>query len=191
MDYQNNKAKAVMNIKEELIQKAYELGFQYEKKYRGCAQCTIAAVFDALGIKNDEVFKAASGFSAGGGMMCDGICGGYSGGIMVMSLIFGRRRDFFDGDKDDKYCSFAMAQLLHDKFISKYNTVICENIHKDIFGKIFNLLDTEGKEDFEKCGAHSTKCNGVVAEASSWIAEILLNEIDKRNLGYDYLKREH
>ena len=26
-----------------LVEKAYELGFEYEKIYRGCSQCTLAA----------------------------------------------------------------------------------------------------------------------------------------------------
>jgi len=30
--------------KEELIKKAYDLGFKYEKNYRGCSQCAIAAI---------------------------------------------------------------------------------------------------------------------------------------------------
>ena len=74
--------------KESLIKKAYDLGFDYEKKYRGCSQCTIASVQDTLGIRNDYVFKAASGFPAGCGLLGDGICGGYTSGIMSMSLFF-------------------------------------------------------------------------------------------------------
>ena len=51
-----------------LTDKAYELGFAYEKEYRGCVQCTIAAVQDTLGVRNDFIFKSASGLSAGGGL---------------------------------------------------------------------------------------------------------------------------
>ena len=64
---------------ERLIKAAFNRGFEYEKNYRGCAQCTVAAIQDTLGIRNDFVFKAAGGFAAGGGMLCDGICGGYTG----------------------------------------------------------------------------------------------------------------
>ena len=44
--------------KASLVKKAYSLGFAYEKKYRGCSQCTLAAIQDTLGIRNDFVFKA-------------------------------------------------------------------------------------------------------------------------------------
>jgi hypothetical protein len=44
----------------ELGEKAYKLGKEYEKTYRGCSQCVIAALQDAPDIRNDEVFKAAT-----------------------------------------------------------------------------------------------------------------------------------
>jgi len=46
--------------REEILKKAYEMGFQYERDYRGCAQCAIAGMCDAMGIKNDVVYKAGS-----------------------------------------------------------------------------------------------------------------------------------
>ena len=48
---------------EELLNRAFNRGFEHEKTYRGCAQCTVDAVQDTLGIQNDSVFKAASGFA--------------------------------------------------------------------------------------------------------------------------------
>ena len=34
--------------KEEIINKAEELGIEYEAKYKGCGQCTFLAIVDAL-----------------------------------------------------------------------------------------------------------------------------------------------
>ena len=42
--------------KKELLEKAYQLGFEYEKTYRGCSQCAIAAIQDTLDIRDDSVF---------------------------------------------------------------------------------------------------------------------------------------
>ncbi len=171
-----------------LIDKARKLGFDYERDYRGCAQCTIAAVQDTLGVKNDAVFKAASGLAAGGGMLCVGFCGGYSGGVMMMSSLFGRRREMFDGDRDDRYASFHMANALHDRFVKKYGSVICREVHDEIFGRRFDLWDPEGKKAFDEAGAHTDKCTGVVADACAWVCEIILDEIEKRNIGLGDLK---
>ncbi len=71
--------------REKLLQKAYDLGFQYERDYRGCAQCAIAGIYDAIGIKNDMVYKAGSGLAGGGGECTTGNCGGFSGASMVMA----------------------------------------------------------------------------------------------------------
>lgn len=40
----------------------------------------------------------------------------------------------------------AMAAALHDKYIEKYGTVICAEIHKKIFGRSFYLRDDEQKK---------------------------------------------
>jgi hypothetical protein len=47
--------------KAEMLDKAYKLGKEYEKTYRGCGQCVIAALQDALEIRNDDIFKSATG----------------------------------------------------------------------------------------------------------------------------------
>ena len=118
--------------KESYIKKAYDLGFKYEKDYHGCAQSTIAAVQDSLGIRNDFVFKVTSGLAGGCGGIGDGMCGGYSGGSIVMCTFFGRRRDKFDNDNEDKECCNQMVRLLHDKFIEQYGSIICREIQAEM-----------------------------------------------------------
>ena len=76
-----------MENREELLKKAYELGFKYEKTYRGCSQCVVAAIQDTLGIPDDAIFKAATGFAGGCGLTGIGICGGFAGGVMVLSQL--------------------------------------------------------------------------------------------------------
>jgi hypothetical protein len=42
---------------------AFELGYEYEKKYHGCGQCVLAALGDVLGIQELSVFNAATTLS--------------------------------------------------------------------------------------------------------------------------------
>ena len=50
-------------------------------------------------------------------------------------------------------------------------------IHKDIFGRAFDLHDDLQKQGFEEAGAHRRdKCTAVVATATRWVIEILLDE---------------
>ena len=53
--------------KQPILEKAYKLGFEGERNVRGCAQCAIAAVQDATEIRNDLVYKSASGLAGGAG----------------------------------------------------------------------------------------------------------------------------
>ncbi|MBI9096090.1 MAG: C_GCAxxG_C_C family protein [Sphaerochaeta sp.] len=171
---------------EAMAEKAYELGFLYEQKYRGCAQCAIAAIQDALGIQNDLVYKTASGLAGGVGECTDGVCGGYSGAVMMMSLFFGRTRAEEGSVKGraDKYDSFHMASAMHDTYVGKYGSVICKEIHKAIFGRSFDLRNDDDKQAFRDAGAHEKddKCCAVVGDGARWAVKAILEELERRNL---------
>ncbi|MGQ9627844.1 MAG: C-GCAxxG-C-C family (seleno)protein [Anaerolineae bacterium] len=154
-------------------QKAYRLGFEYEKRYHGCGQCALAAILDALGRREDDLFKSATALCAGIGLLGDGVCGGYAAGAMAIGLYLGRRRDHFDGDREEKYRAFEMTRQLHDRFIASYGSVICNEIHKKLFGRTFDLQDSAERELFEEMGAHVDKCTEVVGRAAQWTVEIL------------------
>ncbi|MBP1715400.1 MAG: GCAxxG family protein [Deltaproteobacteria bacterium] len=156
--------------------KAYDLGFQYEKVYKGCSQCVLAAVQDLFGERNDDVFRAASGLAGGAGLCGDSGCGGYSGGIMALSQLHGRVREKFLDPERTRRKSFDLAKKLHDKFIAEYGSVICRDIQQKILGRGYYLRDPEEFEKFEKAGAHAEKCPSVVGNAAKWVAEILWEE---------------
>ena len=177
-----------MENKTDILQRALDLGVAYERSITGCCQCTIAAIQDALGVRNDAVFKAGSGLTAGGGISCQGSCGGYTGGVMVMSSIFGRRRDKWDGDIKEKDCAHRMAKALLDKFNQEYGSNICRAIHYEIFGRDFNLRDPGDRTAFEDSGAHVDKCTKVVGKAAVWAAELVIDELAERGMTLDEVR---
>jgi len=181
--------KSAIEQKANIIQRALSLGSEYEKTVTGCCQCTIAAIQDALEIRNDAVFKAGSGLTAGGGVSCEGSCGGFTGGVMVMSSVFGRRRERWDNDKEEKDCAHRMARALLDKFNREYGSNICRTIHGAIFGRDFDLMDARDREAFEKLGAHVDKCTSVVGKAAAWATELILEEMFKRHMRPDDLNQ--
>jgi C_GCAxxG_C_C family probable redox protein len=173
---------------EERIKKAYDLGFQYEKEYYGCSQCTVAAVSDALEARNDFIFKAASGFAGGMGSLGLGPCGGYTGGAMIISAFFGRVRERFDDDVENRRCSYRLVRLLCDRFVDTYGSFECREVQRSIFGRSFNLLDPEQRELFEKEGGHEDKCPAVVGNAAAWTCELILEEMKKRGMVLDHFR---
>jgi C_GCAxxG_C_C family probable redox protein len=172
--------------KKEMMKIAYEHGLKNERDYRGCAQCAIAGIQDAIGIRNDYVYKAGSGLAGGGGECTDGNCGGYTGGAMMISLLVGRTRKE-EGTKKgraDKYVTFRLTAALHDKFVEKYGGVLCSDVQKKVFGRTYNLRNDEEKELFREAGAHEddNKCCAAVGDGARWAVEIILDELDKNGL---------
>lgn len=161
-----------------IMKRAYEAGFGYEGRYGGCAQCTLLAFFDLLGKADPVLFRAASGLSAGIGLNGDGSCGGYTGGVLLMSSLVGRSLEAVKGggDREAQLRSYAMAQRLHDRFVEAYGSVTCSEIHKRIFGRSYCLREPGVSAAFEAAGAHVDKCTSVVGNACSWTAGILLDE---------------
>jgi C_GCAxxG_C_C family probable redox protein len=160
-------------------QKAFDLAFKYEKELHGCGQSTIKALLDTYNINNDELYKSLSGFAAGGGMEGDGTCGAYLAGVFFLGLKFGRSSHDIGKYPDDPRGSKKNRKLnelikkLHEKFINEYGNIICENIHRKIYGRPFYIVDDDELKKFENSGAHDRGCTSVCGNAAKWTAEIL------------------
>jgi C_GCAxxG_C_C family probable redox protein len=160
-------------------EKAYELGKKYEKVYKGCSQCAMAALQDALGIRNDDIFKAASGLAGGGCGTVDGSCGAYVGSIMVLGSLVGRERDKFDDFESiaPDSLTYRLARKFRDKYIQEYGSVICRNIQTKVLGRPYYISDPDEWQKFEAAGGHGDKgCPEVVGKAARWMAEMILEE---------------
>jgi len=161
---------------------AYSLGFEYEKKYHGCGQSVIAAATEALGIFDDEVFNAATGLCGGIGLVNEANCSALTGGAMVIGMIFARHRENFDGDRESKYTNFRLVQELREKYLEKYGSIKCSEIHKKLYGRSFDLRQKLEQQAFETAGGHGDHgCTEVVANAARWTVEILAEEKLKDN----------
>jgi len=160
--------------KRDLSAQAYELGFDYERRFHGCSQCVIAAVHDTLGIRDDAVFKAATGLAGGGALTGRGACGGYAGGVMVLSQLLGRERARFDDPEGIRFRTFDLAKRLADRFEEEFGGTICRDVQVRVFGRSFDLRDPEDFLRFEEAGAHDDKCPDVVGKAARMTVEIIL-----------------
>ncbi len=164
-------------MSENAADKAYQLGVYYEQTYKGCSQSTVAAIQDALDIKNDDIFKAATGLAAGGGMCIDGSCGAYSGASLVLSSLLGRERDDFADVAEVLFKNFELVQKLRDKFIREYGSVLCYSIQTKVLGRPYYLADMHDLDRFEEAGGHDpAHCPEVVGKAARWAVELITKE---------------
>ena len=162
-------------------ERAYELGFEYEKVYHGCGQCTVAAVMETLDIFDSQVFEAATGLCGGIGLKNDSSCSALIGGALAIGLCYSRRRDHFDGDKEEKYLNFELVQALRERFIEEYGSITCGDIHTKKYGRAYDLSDKREQNLFEEKGAHGDSgCTQVVANAARWTVEIVADQ-DRKN----------
>jgi C_GCAxxG_C_C family probable redox protein len=156
-----------------IINKAFELGKNYEETSTGCAQTTIAAIFDALGIWNDDVFKAASGLADGLGLTGNGSCGALVGGSMVIGYLFGREhKDFSDIAKPLK--SYALVKKLHDQYKKEYGSCRCHDVQTTLTGRTWNLWDPEELKKAIKPGGLLEHCPVLVGNIARLATKIIL-----------------
>jgi len=163
-------------LHDSIVEKAYEAGRHYESTYRGCGQCAVAALQDALGIRNDDVFKAATGLAGGGGLATDGSCGAYAGAVLVLGTLLGRERDSFDDSEGNRLRNFELVRKLRQRFLQEYGSVICRDVQTRVLGRPYYLADPVEYDRFHDAGAHDIHCPGVVGRAARWAAEIILEE---------------
>ena len=162
--------------KKKLLETAYSLGFEYEKTYRGCSQCVIAAIQDTLDIRDDNVFKAATGLAGGGGLTGIGVCGGYVGGVMVLSQLLGRERSSFDDPEQIRYKSFGLTRKFLEEYIRELGSIICRDVQTIRFGRPYYIADLDDFEKFEEAGGHVDKCTDVVGKAAQIAVKLILEE---------------
>ena len=174
---------------QEKAQKAYELGFKYEKEIKGCSQSTIQALMELYDMNDSDVYQSMAGFSAGGAVLGDGICGAYAAGLLLIGMHTGRRLEDLGADPEEprasskNYNNFELSKKLHDKFIEEYGTVICHQIHINLYGRPYSITDPDEKRKFEEAGAHDWGCTSVCGNAAKWTVEILEDYLKKGDAG--------
>ncbi|MGE5592312.1 MAG: C-GCAxxG-C-C family protein [Betaproteobacteria bacterium] len=125
-----------------------------------CAEATLKAVCEALGLDHERVPAMATAF--GGGIGRRGYtCGAVSGAALAVGLMMGRA-----SARESKDPSYDTVGRFVDDFVEKFGTVMC----KDISGVDF--LTEEGQRKYKEY-AHSEKCCPAVRFAAGRICELL------------------
>lgn len=169
------------------MEEVYRLAFNFEKEKHCCSQCTVAALQEVFQIKSEELFSTSFAFGGGFANTGEGTCGALAGGAIIISYLYGRRREeFFHGISNKK--ADYLTKKLYDRFVQEYGSCICKDVQKKIFGRSFNFWDEKEKEIFEKSGGHIDKCPAVVAKTAQWTFKIIEEEINKskdKRKGYE------
>lgn len=168
---------------QQLLDKAYDLGVDFERYSGSCSQCTVAALHEILGFE-DIIVKVASSSCGGQAGLSVGACGGVIGGTLVLDYYLGRPARMVSATKafpegqEALSGAMAAARLLCGRFVREYGSILCPGIQQKIYGRAFDLQNPADWQAFMDAGAHSdpTKCMSVVGNAARWTLEILLEK---------------
>jgi len=163
--------------RQETINKAYALATKYEFEFGNCAQCVFAAVTEALGVENADVFRAATGFADGIGLTGDGHCGSLSGAVMAISYVFGRRREEFSR-RGKMMKALLLSRELENRFMSEYGVCRCRELQTKFFGRFFNLMEPSELEAAIKAGVLE-RCSSLAGQVAGMATELVLEQQEK------------
>ena len=163
--------------RKEISDRSFSLAKKYEMENGNCAQCVFSGVTEALGIENNDVFRAATGFADGIGLTGDGHCGALSGGVMAISIMFGRKRDEF-ARRGKMMKALLLSRQLQAKFIEKYGVCRCHDLQVKFYGRFFNLLEPGEMEAAVKAGVMET-CSTLAGEVARMTVQLIFQQQDK------------
>lgn len=175
-----------MNYKvKERSQKAYKVAQKMEAAYGECSQATVRGLQEAYGEIDEEVVHNLGNFAGGVGCQGDGQCGAYSACVYFFSTKYARHikdintsGNLFCGNTAKALADLAAGRILverlHTKFIEKFGTIICQQIHRKLYGRPYYILDDDELKKFFDAGAHDADKGApiVCANAAKWAVEI-------------------
>ena len=162
---------------QDIKDQAFALAKKYEIENGNCAQCVFAAVTELLGMENDDVFRAATGFADGIGLTGDGHCGALSGAVMAISHVFGRKKEEFHR-RGKMMKALLLSRRLENKFMDEYGVCRCHELQTKFFGRFFNLMEPSELEAAMKAGVLE-RCSSLAGEVASLAVELILEQQEK------------
>lgn len=157
-----------------LIDRAAKLAAEYELKYYGCSQTTLAGLIEAFGIGGPDLLRASTCLAAGIARRGH-ICGALTGGLMMIGFLTGRD----DLEMFPQYNrSMEYGNRLYCKFQETYGTVSCSEIQNLQFGRTYDLQDPKERDDLHKRMEESgSGCQSVTGAGARMTAEIIVDII--------------
>jgi len=128
-----------------------------------CAQAVSSVFADDVGVPEEVVLRAATGFGGGVGHT-GGACGAVSGAVLTIGLLLGSAGP---GEKEAKDLTYALTREFITRFVQKNGTVSCT----ELLG--FALSTEEGLARVREQNLTRTVCPRYVRDAVEILEEVL------------------
>ena len=166
----------VSKYEDEIVQKAAKLAYDYEIKYFGCSQTTLAGLIEAFGIGGPDLLRASTCL-AGGIARRGHVCGALTGGLIMIGYLTGRD----DLEMFPQYQrAMEFGNRLYSRFMKEFGTVGCSEIQKIKFGRTYNLQNPQEREDLHKRMAElQDGCQSVTSAGARMAAQVIIEILNE------------
>lgn len=130
-----------------------------------CAQAVFYSFCDYLNFDKDIALKLSCGFGAGMGRNQE-VCGAVSGGILVLSMKYGRGENHDSSLTQETY---QKTRKLMDSFVKIQKTFICRELLENC-----DLTTSEGQKEFKEKDLKNKVCKECIIKAVEIIEEIII-----------------
>jgi C_GCAxxG_C_C family probable redox protein len=131
---------------------------------------------EVFGIQNDDIFKAASGFGGGVGMMSD-VCGAIVGAGMMLSLQCGREREDIENLDALRESGIPVAKL-YKWFQTEFGSATCHDIRTRFGGGAFYDFFVPWQRELADQARVFEQCSELVGKAAAKAAGMLWDAIE-------------
>ena len=164
--------------REEMLEEVYKRAKAYELRGGNCSQCSLSAIFEVLGVEDENVVRSATGFADGVGLSGDGHCGALSGGTMAISYFFGRKKEDL-GRMGKQIRALLLSKKFQEQFFAEFSACRCHDLQVNQFGRFFNLYNMEDMKA-AVCAGMPENCSTLVGKAARMALKIILDEQEAR-----------
>ncbi len=142
-----------------------------------CARSTMYGLGTHFSFISDKAVAATLSLIGGAGVS-SGSCGAFTSGLLAVGLKYNPLMAEESTAEGLTKKEIAMGKMFafRDAFVGEFGTTMCPEIHKLIFGRSYNLMDDQERDEFLGIPDHAEKCSHVVAKAVRMAAEVILED---------------
>jgi C_GCAxxG_C_C family probable redox protein len=170
-------AKGSKGVKKATLDKVEKRAYELIDKYHGCSQCSLLAIQEVCGMKDDMLAKASIGLSGGVGSMRS-VCGALTGSALALGMKYGRDVSTLGGPADKaiavQFAAMEPVAKLAKWFEREFGSIECRDIRKAFMGMELSRDIPWQKQWMKDLGMHK-HCAKIVAKTARRAAAILEN----------------
>ncbi len=164
-------------INKAVLDKVEKRAYELLGQYHGCSQCSLLAIQEACGLKDDVMAKASIGLAGGVGGMRSA-CGALTGAALALGMKYGRDVSYLKGSADKaievEYAAQEPVTRLAKWFEREFGSIVCRDIRKAFMGTELNREIPWQNEWLKELGIHKYCCE-VVSKTARRAAAMLEN----------------